>query len=88
MYERDGQPLEVVARHIIESKFIRPKIRPYQTDNYYAILKRLAEAQKEVNQIVWKKQKKLQAGRNPHANRSYKGREKATKKNCGKSQNG
>ena len=35
MYERDGQPFEVVARHFIESKFIRPKIRPYQTDKRY-----------------------------------------------------
>jgi nitrate/nitrite transporter NarK len=33
MYERDGQPLEVIAKHLIETKFIRPKIRPYQTDN-------------------------------------------------------
>lgn len=30
MYERDGQPFEVVARNFIESKFIRPKIRPYR----------------------------------------------------------
>ena len=31
MYERDGQPLEVIVKHIIETRFIRPKIRPYQT---------------------------------------------------------
>ena len=30
MYERDGQPLEVIAKHFIETRFIRPKIRPYQ----------------------------------------------------------
>lgn len=35
MYEKDGQPLEVIARHFIQAKFIRPKVRPYQTDNYY-----------------------------------------------------
>ena len=28
MYEKDGQPLEVIAGHFIQSKFIRPKIRP------------------------------------------------------------
>ena len=28
MYERDGQPMEVIAKHFIETKFIRPKIRP------------------------------------------------------------
>ncbi len=32
MYERDGQPLEVIAKHFIETRFIRPGIRPYRTD--------------------------------------------------------
>ncbi|MDO5585444.1 MAG: PrgI family protein, partial [Dialister sp.] len=36
MYERDGQPLEVLAKHFIQAKFIRPSVRPYATDNYYA----------------------------------------------------
>ncbi len=58
MYERDGQPLEVIARHFIETKFIRPKIRPYQTDNYYDALKRAAQAEKEVNRIVSAVQRK------------------------------
>ena len=58
MYERDGQPFEVVARHFIESKFIRPKIRPYQTDNYYDVLKRAAQAEKEVDRIVSAVQRK------------------------------
>ena len=52
MYERDGQPLEVIAKHLIETKFIRPKIRPYQTDNYYDVLKRAAEAERKVGKIV------------------------------------
>ena len=34
MYEKDGQPLEVVVEHFIQTKFVRPKVRPYQTDNY------------------------------------------------------
>ena len=51
MYERDGQPLEVIAKHFIETRFIRPKIRPYQTDNYYAVLHRQAVAEKEVEKI-------------------------------------
>ncbi len=57
MYERDGQPLEVIAKHFIESRFIRPKIRPYQTDNYYAVLHRLAVAEKEVDKIVIRAEK-------------------------------
>ena len=79
MYERDGQPLEVIARHFIETKFIRPKIRPYQTDNYYSILERQAQAEKEVNQIVRRKQEKVtrkkkkgKTGRNPAAGRTHK----------------
>ena len=28
MYEKDGQPMEVIARHFIETKFIRPKTGP------------------------------------------------------------
>lgn len=38
MYERDGQPLEVIAKHFIEARMIRPRIRPYETDNYYSAL--------------------------------------------------
>ena len=52
MYEKDGQPLEVVLLHVIESQFLRPKIRPYQTNNYYAVLKRQERVEKEVEQIV------------------------------------
>ena len=40
MYEKDGQPLEVVARHFYESRFKRPKVRPYKTNNYYAAVMR------------------------------------------------
>ena len=58
MYEKDGQPMEVIARHFIETKFIRPKIRPYRTDNYYEVLLRAAEAEKEVEGIVSAVQKK------------------------------
>ena len=58
MYEKDGQPLEVVADHFIETKFVRPKVRPYRTDNYYAVLMRQAAAEKEVAEIVRKKEKR------------------------------
>ena len=52
MYEKDGQPLEVIAKQFIQAKFIRPKVRPYQTNNYYAALIRQAEAEQEVQRIV------------------------------------
>ncbi len=52
MYEKNGQPLEVILNHMIQAIFIRPKIRPYKTDNYYAALERQAQAEKEVDRIV------------------------------------
>ena len=35
LYERHGQPLEVVVWQIVQCCFIQPKERPYQTDNAY-----------------------------------------------------
>ena len=54
MYERHGQPLEVVAGQIIRCMFLRMKERPYQTNNFYAALERQAQAEKEVKAIVQK----------------------------------
>ena len=36
MYERDGQTLEKIIRNILRARFLRPKVRPYQTQNLYA----------------------------------------------------
>ena len=59
MYGKRGQPLEVIAKQFIEAKFIRPKVRPYQTNNYYAVLMLQAWAEQEVQRIVCsEKQKK------------------------------
>ena len=54
MYERHGQPLEVIAGQIIQTMFIRPKERPYQTDNFYAAVERQIEVEKEVQRVVKK----------------------------------
>lgn len=35
MYEKDGMHLEQVLYHILAVKFIRPKIRTYETENDY-----------------------------------------------------
>lgn len=40
MYEKNGQPLEVFLGHLIQNKFIRPKVRIYQTNNLYSALVR------------------------------------------------
>lgn len=52
MYEKHGQPLEVFLKHFIQANFVRPKVRPYKTDNYYAALIRQAKAEEEVEKIV------------------------------------
>ena len=41
IYEKDGQPLEVILSHFIRAQFLSPKFRPYQTENMYAALERL-----------------------------------------------
>ena len=52
MYEKDGQPLEQALLQFIQYRFVRPRIRKYQTDNVYAQIVRCAKAEKEVKRIV------------------------------------
>lgn len=52
MYEKNGQLLEVFLGHFISTIFIRPKTRPYKTENIYNVLEERAKAQKEVEEIV------------------------------------
>ena len=52
MYEKNGQHLEVILKHFIEAVFIRPKIRPYKTNNYYSVLERQAKAEREIEKVL------------------------------------
>ena len=52
MYEKHGQPLEVVLKNVIQTKFIRPKERPYKTENFYSLLEKQRKLEKEVSSIV------------------------------------
>jgi len=54
MYERHGQPLEVILRQMIQVMFARPKERPYQTNNFYAAIERQIKVEKEVRAVVQK----------------------------------
>ncbi len=47
MYEKDGLPLEKVVRNIIRARFLRPGVRPYQTENIYAPFTQRGAAGKE-----------------------------------------
>ena len=51
MYEKNGQHLEVILGHLIEATFVRPKERPYKTNNYYDVLHRCEVANEEIMDI-------------------------------------
>lgn len=85
MYERNGQFLETILRHYIEVRLIRPRVRPYKTDNYYSAMMRDASAQEEVKRIVEvsKKnsdEKAAARGRDRTAEASDKGRKERDKR--------
>ena len=52
MYEKHGQPLEKIVYNIVQVCFLRPKQRPYRTNNFYAVLERQEKLDKEVYRIV------------------------------------
>ena len=52
MYEHHGQPLEVVLKHVVESRFQRPKRRLYETNNLYLLAMKQVNLNREVNAIV------------------------------------
>ena len=55
MYEKNGQPLEKVLWNIINVLLLRPKQRPYKTNNFYAVIERQQKLDKEVSAIVQKR---------------------------------
>ena len=82
MYEQHGQPLEVVLKHIIESRFQRPRIRVYETDNFYGAIDRDVRLKKEVNLILHGKEGKKEKAQ------AYKGRKEAAEGTDGQEQSG
>lgn len=57
MYEKHGQPLEVILGQMIQAMFVRPKLRPYATNNFYAAVARQIQVEQEVRAIVQKRGK-------------------------------
>ena len=57
MFERNGQPLEKVAKNLANVLFLRPKQRPYKTNNFYDCLARQNQLDKEVHSIIHGKTK-------------------------------
>lgn len=52
MYEKQGLPLEKIIRNVLRVYFLRPKQRPYETNNFYAAVMRQEQLDREVYRIV------------------------------------
>ena len=52
MYEKNGQPLEKILYNIVQVSFLRPKERPYRTNNFYSAVIRQEKLDMEVQRIV------------------------------------
>ena len=52
VYEKNGQPLELVVKSMASVMFLKPKLRPYRTKNFYALLEKQAILDREVARIV------------------------------------
>lgn len=57
MFERNGQPLEVLLKHYIQVRFVRPRTRVFETENFYAILEQNTRNRREVRKILYGKEK-------------------------------
>ena len=71
MYEKNGQHLEVILRNMIRSVFLRPKKRLYKTNNFYAVIERQNNLDKEVYSIVHK-EKTVDRGKEGYTGRYLK----------------
>lgn len=75
MYEKHGQPLEVMLKNYISVRFLTSKQRPYMTDNFYSLLERQFHLDTEVNQIV----KNRKEAHKAHEGRKTEHRKSGTK---------
>lgn len=57
MFERNGQPLEVLLKHYIQARFVRPRMRVFETENFYATLEQNTRNRREVRKILYGKEK-------------------------------
>ena len=57
MFERNGQPLEVLLKHYIQARFVRPRTRIFETENFYATLEQNTRNRREVRKFLHGKEK-------------------------------
>lgn len=68
LYEKNGQHLEVIIKNMLHVLVLRPKKRPYKTNNFFAVIERQNQLDKEVYRIVHPKKAV------PRRKESYTGR--------------
>ena len=51
-YKHNEEPLEKYVWHLVQTRFIRPKTRPYVTNNIYSALERQYRHDKEVKALA------------------------------------
>lgn len=69
MYEKNGQPLEVILTQMYLVKFATAKERPYRTANLYALLEQQYDIEhKEVTEIA----QSFRSQKDPRTNQSTK----------------
>ena len=55
LYEKDGLPLEAFIENYIRVRFLNPRIRPYQTENFYRLIQSEINYRKEMRISAAKK---------------------------------
>lgn len=48
LYEKDGQPAEKILCHVVKTMFLRDRVRPYRTENLYAVIQREIKEKEEL----------------------------------------
>ena len=72
LFEKNGQPLEKVLAQMIRVSFLRPKVRPYRTRNFYDTLRRQEQLNEEVKRIVRKEDPKRSNHRETAQKKAHK----------------
>jgi hypothetical protein len=73
LFEKNGQPLEKVLAQMFRVSFLRPKVRPYRTRNFYDTLRRQEQLNEEVKRIVRKKDAEGSASRKKAQKKTHTG---------------
>ena len=55
LYEKDGMPLEAFIENYIRVRFLYPRVRPYQTENFYRLIQSEINHRKEIRISAAKK---------------------------------